>query len=122
MAHTIVGLLVGWSCVCYKLQLDNRTSLGRYGVAPDRSWDRESSYAYYGQPTEPPRISRTPCVPCVAAARSAVGAPSSSRIQPPHLPTHLHRVHDRRSLTCAQLASRTLPRFICGDISQTAAT
>ena len=36
---------VGGLRVCYKLQLDNRTSLGRYGVAPDRSWDRGSSYA-----------------------------------------------------------------------------
>ena len=28
------------------LQLDNRTTLGRNGVAPDRSWDTRASYAY----------------------------------------------------------------------------
>ena len=40
------GLLVGGFRVCYKLQLDNRTTLGRNGVAPDRSWDTGPSYAY----------------------------------------------------------------------------
>ena len=39
-------LLVGGLRVCYKLQLDNRTTPGRNGVAPDRSWDTGPSYAY----------------------------------------------------------------------------
>ena len=40
-----VFLLVGGSCVCNKLQLEDRTTLGHNGVAPDRSWDTRPSYA-----------------------------------------------------------------------------
>ena len=39
-------MLVGGSSVCYKLQLEDRTTLGLNGVAPDRSWDTRLSYAY----------------------------------------------------------------------------
>ena len=42
-------LLVGWFSVCYKLQLDNRTTPGRNGVAPDRSWDKGPSYAAFAK-------------------------------------------------------------------------
>ena len=39
-------LLVGQSCVCYKLQLDYRTPLGGHGAVPDRSRDRMLDYSY----------------------------------------------------------------------------
>ena len=41
-------LLVGGSCVCNKLQLEDRTTLGHNGVAPDRSWDTGPSYVATG--------------------------------------------------------------------------
>ena len=51
-------------CVCYKLQLDDRTSLGRYGVAPDRR----------GWPIEGP-ATPTKCLPLEPIRREIYDPP-----------------------------------------------